>query len=463
MTFFSKTYSIAASGRAAGASRALLLLAAVVGGCNLGGLNDGVRAPGDQPGGVQLALGDIAVAPDGSYFLFERGDQLAVGWVGTEDVEVLPVTSPARLAFAQGEHVVYVTTELGELHAVDVDELRIDWTAYTGMTVDPKLVASKDGSRVAVGSQRSVSLYAAADGAHVADRELAYDLVDLEILPDDARLLAVESHRWPTEDAPATTVHVIELEAGVSRDFEVPNCSDDIIVPKNGELALLAPTFCSKDPISYVDLTEGEEHFVRNLPGFGPVALGPDGNTAVGFLDMQALDESLFEDPNDIPSAETRYHLMVIDTDDLSYEFHAYGNELPRYAMTPDGRILLVDEALADNARLFDLESGEYQDITGPLRSFEQLGFSKDATRAYVLSDLVAHAATSGGVWMDYQLYGLDIAEGTSRLLPTTFRPRNVNVSPDDERLFLREDDHTVCIYSLATETCERTLVLAAE
>jgi hypothetical protein len=437
---------------------------ALAGGCNFGGLNDGVKSAGDQPGGVKIAAGDIAVSPDGSYFLFERGDQLAVGWVGRDDVEILPVTSPARLAFSQESHVVYVTTERGELVAVDVDALAVRWSATTGLSADPMVVASKDGTRIAVGSLQEVALHDARDGAQVASTFLSYPLRDLEILPDDERLLAVEQHRWPgTGEEPATTVHVIALATGAQHAFEVPNCSDDIIVPKHGQAALLAPTFCSKDPISYIDLTPGEEQFVKNLPGFGPVALGPDGNTAVGFLDMQALDESLFDDPSDIPGADTRYHLMVIDTEALSYDFYAYGAALPRYAMTPDGKVLLVDELLGVNGRIFDIEQGEYREISGPLGSFEMLGFSSDSSQAYVLSDLIAHGSTADGLWYDYQLYHLDIAEGASRLLPTAFRPRNVNVSPDDERLFLRKDERSICIYSLAEERCERELELASQ
>src|SRR5690606_13086866 len=124
---------------------------------------------------------------------------------------------------------------------------------------------------------------------------------------DDARLLAVERHSWPAEaEEPTTAVHVIALEGGTSHTLEVPNCSDDIIVPSHGEMALLAPTFCGKDPISYIDLTPGDEKFVKNLPGFGPVAMGPDGSTAVGFLDMNLVDESLFDDPAQIPAESPR-------------------------------------------------------------------------------------------------------------------------------------------------------------
>lgn len=444
---------------------ALVGAASLGGGCNLGGLNDNVKKPGDQPGGVKIALGDIAVSPDGSYFLFAREDRLAVGWTATGKVELLPVTSPARLAFSHQRQVAYVTTESGALHAVRIADRAIEWSAATGAMSDPMVVASKDDRRVAVGSDLEVILFDADDGATIAEKELGSTLVDIEILPDDGRLLAVERHVWPRDaETPTTAVHVISLEAGTSHTLEVPNCSDDIIVPSHGEIALLAPTFCGKDPISHIDLTPGDEKFVRNLPGFGPVAMGPDGSTAVGFLDMAQVDASLFDDPADIPSESPRFHLMVIDTATLGYAFHPYGDQLPRYAMTPDGSVLLVDEAFGSQARLFDLETRSYRPITGDLSQLEHIAFRSDSAHAYVLSDAVGHAdSKSKETWIDYRLFDLDIATAQAEVLPTPFRPRNLNVSPDDERLFLRRDGATICVYSLATKSCERELALASQ
>ncbi len=243
--------------------------------CNFGGLNDNVHNPGDEPGGVNLALGNIAVAPTGDYFLFERADKLAVGWVATGAVDELPVSHPARLAFSKQRRFVYVTTKTGKLQAVDVDARAVAWSATIAGSYDPMVVASQDDSRVAVGVDVTVELFDAGSGAAITSRLLDGPVVDLEVLPDDERLLVVEAHEW-VEDVPSTTLHVIELDDGAARDFEVPNCSDDIIVPKHGKLALLAPTTCAKDPISTIDLTAGAEQFVRNLPGFGPVALGPE-------------------------------------------------------------------------------------------------------------------------------------------------------------------------------------------
>src|SRR4051812_33035076 len=60
---------------------------------NDGGANAGQHSPGDQPGGVALGLGDIAVAPSDEFVLFQRDDRLGVGSTATGDVTSLPVES----------------------------------------------------------------------------------------------------------------------------------------------------------------------------------------------------------------------------------------------------------------------------------------------------------------------------------------------------------------------------------
>ena len=52
-------------------------------GCGPGGANTNQHSVGDQPGGVQLQAGDIAVAPSGDYVIFQGKDSLAVGFPDT--------------------------------------------------------------------------------------------------------------------------------------------------------------------------------------------------------------------------------------------------------------------------------------------------------------------------------------------------------------------------------------------
>lgn len=446
-------------------------------GCGFGGLNDNIEGVGDQPGGVSVALGDIAVSPSGKFIVFQQEESLAVGWVESGDVELLPVERPSRVAFSKTRAVIYATTDDGTLHAVDVESGKTEWTAELELAADASdwmVVASKDDARVAIAGGTQVRVFSAEDGKLVAEHGLETAAVDLEILPDDERLLVVEDEVW-TDGVPNAAIDVVILADGAVKRIDVPNCADNIIVPPDGNVALLAPTTCvdpevgsGHDPISHIDLEAGKEAFVRNLPGFGPVAMSPDGSTAVGFLDMNAVDASLFDDPELIPSTDTRFHLMIIDTSTMTYDFAAYGESLPRYAPTPDGEILLVDEQGEKGATLFDVATKSFRDVKG-VDAFDAVSFASNSQDAYVLSDLEVHAEgeadfdeaeAEGEIYFDYALFHLDTASAEAVKLPTTFRPRNLNISPDDERLFLRRSRSEICVYSLADQSCERNIVV---
>lgn len=447
-------------------------------GCSVdGGANEGVKQPGNQPGGVDLAYGDLAVAPDGSFVVFEQDARLAVAWTKSGVVEVLPVALPSRLAFAQAAHVVYVSSTFdGAVHAIDVDAGETLWAAPVGALDDGFLAVTEDDAHVAFAASRTLWVLEGKDGHVVKKVALESPVVDLEILPDERRVLAVEMHVFaPNAEldrgAPVATtrIDVLDLETGDLRVLSVPNCSDDVVVTGDGKRAFLAPTFCPKDPISVIDLTAGKESFVKNLPGFGPVVLAPDGNTAVGFFDANQVDAALFDDPSAIPP-KGAFHLMVIEPAKLTYAFYEYGPVWPRYATTPNGKLLLVDDDLGSTpARLFDLETRAFEAIEGPALGFEQLALSSDSRHAYVLSKLEsprrrrgrgrAGRATTAAL-NEHDLYDLDLAAAKASPLPVGFRPWNVNIAPDDRSLFLRKDDHDLCVFSLETLSCERNLVL---
>lgn len=438
-------------------------------GCGSGGLNENQKGVGDQFGGVQLSIGDIAVAPSGEFVLFKMENDLAVGWASSGLVERLPVTSPTRLVFSKARDVVYVGSHVdGRLHAIDVRKLEELWSAPMNVSYSVKLAASKDDRRVLAASPAGdVTLLDAATGEVVAEHQAGGSIEDLEILPDDKRALIVPAHTWNAEQTePLTKVTVLELEAGATRTFDVPNCSDNIVVTPAGDRAFLAPTTCNKDPISIIDLAAGSEAYVKNLPGFGPVALAPDGVTAVGFLDVAAADDSLFEDPSQKPDAAgPRYHLMVIDTQSLSYKFFAAGQDEPRYAITPDGNVLLVDTAISSPTRIFDTKTGIFHTVEGTPINLNNFVISSDSAHAYVLQPKGAQADPEKPPAEGEQvnaLYDLDITKRTSAEIVAGFEPININISPDDSTLFLREDPANICVFSLADRVC-RTRISGVE
>jgi len=416
-----------------------------------GGANANQREPGDGKGGVQLAGGDIAVAPSGEFVIFKGQDELAVGWPASGTLEKLPVTLPTRLAFSKTRTVVYVASASdGSLHAIDVRAKEELWKTPIDDTSEfsLRLAPSKDDTRLAAAWGDHITLIDAKTGTPIHEETLPSPVVDLAILPDDARAIAVTFEQWPqNETTPTTTVAVMALDTGATHDFQVPNCASPLAITADGNKAFLSPTTCNKDPVSYLDLTPGKEQWVKNLPGFGPLALAPVGNKAVAFLDAQNVDDTLFDDPKKIPPSgkdDPRYYLMTLDTDTLTYDFTAVGDKLPRYAITPDGKVLLVDaagQADTEPVRLFDIETRSLKDVIGPNFELDNFVLSSDAEHAYVLY--------SG-------LFDINIAAAVSSPLDVEFTPTNINIAPDNETLYLRRDEGAVCIYSIAAQSCAK-------
>jgi hypothetical protein len=420
--------------------------------CGDGGKNDHQRGVGDEPGGVKLGIGDIAVAPQGGYMIFSGADQLAVARPDTGSVDALPVRKPTRLVFSKMRSAVYVGSLDGgsKLVAIDVEQRRRMWssTIADAAVSRLKLESSPDDRFVVAGSSNQLTVFDAATGNIESEHSFATSIIDIEMLPDSRRALVVTDHVWPAgSSVPKSELVVIDLEVGGERRFTVPNCADDIAVKKSGTLALLAPTRCSKDPVSVIDLTAGSERFSRNLPGFGPVAMAPDGTTAVAFLDAASVDRSLFDDPAQIPPSgldDPRYHLMIIDTDTLKYDFAAVGDSLPRYALTPSGEMLLIDSSfLGKPLRLFDTVTRAFRDVDGPSVKLNNFVISSDSRHAYVLYP---------------DLFDIDVPQALVSEIELPFVPQNLNISADDRSLYLRRDNNHVCVFDLESQSCRREL-----
>ena len=429
---------------------ALTLLVGALLACGGGGANENQHGVGDEPGGVALGFGDIAVAPVGNDVLFRRGDGLPVGDVDSGKVSGLPVSSPERLAFSKQRPVVYVGSSASdEILAVDVNDRRVLWHTAVSDTDSAKtrLMSSKDDRFVVAAQLQDVEILDAQTGKELGSFDFPQALVDVQILPDDQRAIVVELNEWDG-DAPSTRVTILNLETQAKTTITVPNCADRLAVSGDATRALLAPTTCQKDPISVIDLSPGKEGFDHNLPGFGPVALSPDGTTAVAFLDRDAVDLSLFDDPSQAPtSSAERYHLMLIDTATLKYEFAEAGSKLPRFAITPNGNVLLVDSAYVESegARLFDVTSRTFHHIQGPQITLDNFVISSDSKHAYVLQSL---------------LYDLNVDDAQTSEIETGFEAKNINIAADDSALFLRKSDHEICIFDLATRSCGRSFVV---
>lgn len=426
---------------------------ATMGSCGSPGANMNEHDVGDEPGGVALDLGEVAVSPTGAFIIFKGASDLLVGWPGDAHVDELSLKLPTRLAFSKKGTVIYVGSAVdGRVHAIDVafdDEL---WSAPIGSFDKLQTTlfdASRDDTRLLVSNGSHLTILDAQTGKVVAEHDFARPVVDLQILPDDGRALVVTEHTWTADaTAPTTEIEVITIADGKASSFEVPNCASPLAITPDGARAFLSPTFCNKDPISLLDLTAGQESWLKNLPGFGPLELGPRGATAVAFLDAQSTDAALFDDPTQIPPSgpkDPRYYLMTLDTTTLKYDLTAWGDAVPRYLLTPDGRSLLVDAPLGGSdvaipLRIFDTQTRVLRDVTGEKVTLDDFVMTDDSKHVYALG---------------LELVDVDIAAGTATKMDRSgTTPENINTSPDGKTLYLRQSATDVCIYDVASEVC---------
>ena len=412
-----------------------------------GGLNQNLQGAGNQDGGVALAVGDLAVDPTGSYFLARVEDKLMHADVSTGEARLLPgLRRPGRLAFDHGNHRLFVVSGEGggELLGYSLAGSKVDWrldvevegSSFGAEGVGkPWIEVTADDRFVLLAGDEDVKIIDAQTGSVQFTRDFEREVVDVDVSPDGQMAYVTLREEWEGE-VPYTTLLGLDLVARSEFSLEIPNCADELTLSPDGREAFLAPTFCGQDPVSVIDLDK--RFFVRNLPGFGPAAMSPFGDAVVAFMDMDAIDESLFLPGEEVPDRdEGQYRLMVIHPSTLEFESVAIGDSLPRYALTPDGNVLLVDSSSwfgDDEIRLLDVHSMELREVAGPDVRLDNFVILGDSRRAFLI---------------DRGLYELDLVRSVVSSVALFFEPTNVNLTPDDQHLLLRESDTRIWIYGV--------------
>jgi hypothetical protein len=445
----------------------IFVLGSTVSGCFEAGANFNQQAPGNNDsGGVDLGgtekwnpdpanpdttssmfYGAVAVAPSGDYFLSRAGTDLIHGDLTTGGTRLVGVAGPRKIAFASKASRFYVTTDAGSVHAVEPASLKVIWNRSTALGPDVKIYASKDDKHLVAAGVDTIKILDAATGQLTG--QLSAGLIqDVDISPDSAAAIVTLQHSWPAgAEAPETRILLVDLKKTGYSEITVPNCSSPLVLTPDGTKAFLAPTHCinpnsSYDPVSVIDLVA--KKWVRNLPGFGPVAMATDGVTAVAFMDAQNLDMTLFDDPAQAPSAANgRYHMMLLDTSTLKFHSVPLGDDLPRYTMTPDGQVVLVDlggfwqEA---GIRLLDVKTRKIHGVSGPVVKLDHFVVSPNSSDVYLL------------YYAD--LYWLSIPQRTVKHVPAApLGWQAMNITPGGEQLLLLDSQGTLHLYDIPTET----------
>jgi len=449
-----------------------------------GGLNTNERSAGNGDDGVSVGFGEIAIDPTGQYLLSASQGQLVYGDLENGSTRRLRgLSGTHRVAFDHDGRTIFVTRTsvtgdgqldvdlrggegefnvelaLGVLARYDTETGKELWQRDVGLDfsfendIYPRLEVSDDDSRIVLTYRDHVEIVDAESGKLVhKTKAFASEIVDVDLTPDQKRLLITLDHTWQGEK-PTTTLVLLELDTFVSIKVKVPNCADEVVITPNGKYALLAPTTCqpapdvSKDPVSVIDLEN--DKFVRNLPGFGPVALAPAGDLGIAFIDMENLDENLFDDKRQIPNRDVRYHLMLINPETLRFDTVELGDVLPRYAVSPNGKLLLVDSpTLWDDGRIrvLDVKERALTKVAGPNLRLDNYVVTRDSSKVFLID---------GG------LFRIALEARKAEAESVTFTPTHLNITPDDKLLVLRENASTLWLYDTEQGAVVRSLKLS--
>ncbi|MFO0735431.1 MAG: hypothetical protein U0270_06110 [Labilithrix sp.] len=441
-----------------------------------GGANANDRSSGNGDSEL-LETGAMAVSPTGDYIVARRNTTTLIVDVKGSSLTELPLAAE-RFLFAKSKNVVYVVLPDREgVVALDLGSTKELWRSEPIFEAEARTVLARlsDDDRTLLLADDSRVLFLDSETGDIRfATSSAAGIVDLDLLPGGKSAIAVGTTRWE-DGGPHTPVSLVPLDGSASKTIDVPNCAAPIAIVENGSRALLSPTFCTPsaelrkqgwsnpDPVSVIDIdaSKNELSFVKNLPGFGPVALL--GGTAVAYLDTKRMDPAMFSNPAQVPGKDAKqFQLMTIDPKSLAFDLHPVGDTLPRFAPSKDGKSLLVDASVSvertemggdvkasieltpdgqleaqvtvgafgdASGSLFGvwtLDSKHYTPFQGPAASLDRFVQIADGSQVFTLKN-----NGRGG-----DLYSIDLAARASFDLGMSLR--DIAILPDGKTLVLR-------------------------
>lgn len=416
-------------------------------GCFELGLNTEESKPGNQVGGNSVEA-DLSLSADGRYLVTRTQDTRGQHRVWSVDLDDLSGISlplgegTTRMLFGPGSTAYFLAFESqgdkklprSVVRAVSLATGRVErsWTldgAATLLSIDEergRVVAwstlpwsvGKNGE----GRWAMQVLDVASPNAEPQHLDFDHRIVDARFVPSTGDLAVVTDVA-----AMESQVTLFEPVAKKRHIIDVPNCASSLQLSPQGRTAMLAPTNCSKDPVSIIDLVS--RTFRKNIPGFGPVAWSPDGEYAVAF--------GRRDDLKAVAGIETTaaISLLFIEAATLDIEVLELGDDVPIYSITPDGQVVLIysifNSSSYDGIVMVDVATRTLRQTSGPEVGLSEFVMSPDGQLVYLID---------GG------LFRLDVQTGTIAYVslpcggagePTRCNPDLINLLPGGRTLIL--------------------------
>lgn len=428
-------------------SGVVLLVLAMMGcsvwqtGGSIGGANQNLKRPGNVAGGINLKNGDLAVRGTGGLFATMQDGELVSGaWGGNNMKRLDAMPDAQRMLFwtdQDGDGMWLAKAQNGSIAVSSWNSADDKVVWQRNVDVKPQsndrffIDVTQDGKYFVV-TGSTMTVLDGATGETVSTYTPEQEIRDVDLTADGQYAIVTESNvEQDTSGAPETRVARVRLDDPSSKDScaaTANNCSSELVMAENDTKAFLAPTLCNWDPVSVFTFTEQGCKMEKQMPGFGPVALSPDGQTAVAFLDRDAfeLDASgeQMQPPEGVGNSRDRFHLMFINVKDLSFTTKATGNDMPRYAFTPDGSELLVDTPMnpISTVRRLNVGKMKWTNMKGPFAKMHAFSFSDDGRKMFMV---------------DNGLFELPLDGTFIKPARVNFMPNSLNITPDGDTVLL--------------------------
>lgn len=320
----------------------MLLLFLNTGCLDEAGKNTQEEKAGNDVGGNSVF--DLSLSPDGRFLLRGRikydesfsNSTLTIGVLNLENGNTVQKTlienkDVGRMVFGKKEFAYLFTVASTKSYLEEFNlatgNITRSWEVL-GVGNHPKMAINGSNSIVALWSSYKLMLINIGNDK-ISELRSEDPMVDVKWIPKVNEVAVVRGSGFMETKV---TFYSEELEE--IKDFDVPNCASSLEISPDGLTGMISPTDCNMDPVSIIDLKKRE--FVKNIPGFGPVAFAPDGSYAVAF----ARKDDLLEVAG--IETETSYSIIFINTSTYEYGVLELGEDLPIYTITPDGELVLL-------------------------------------------------------------------------------------------------------------------------